>query len=63
MNLKEYSISVETTGTEYYTVEAHSKEEAIQMIKNGDGYLQSHENEWDSDFYIDDVVDLEGEEG
>lgn len=61
MSLKEYSISVKTTGMEYYTVEAHSKEEAIQMINDGYGYLQSHENEWDSDFYVDGVIDLEGE--
>ena len=62
MSLKEYSISVKTTGYEYYTVEAHTEEEAIQLVKNGDGYLQSSESEWDSDFVVDDVVELEGEE-
>ena len=61
MNLKEYSISVKTTGYEYYTVEAHTEEEAINLIKNGDGYLQSSESEWDSDLFVDDVVEL-GEE-
>ena len=62
MSLKEYIISVKTTGYEYYTVEAHTEEEAIKLIKNGDGYLQSSESEWDSDFVVDDVVELEGEE-
>ena len=62
MSLKEYSISVKTTGYEYYTVEAHTEEEAIKLVKNGDGYLQSSESGWDSDFVVDDVVELEGEE-
>ena len=31
-------------------------------VENGDGYLQSSESEWDSDFVVDDVVELEGEE-
>ena len=55
MCLKEYSISVKTTGYEYYTVEAHT-EEAIKLVKNGDGYLQSSESEWDSDFVVNDVI-------
>jgi hypothetical protein len=63
MSLKEYSISVKTTGYEYYTVEAHTEEEAIQMIEYGKGYLQSSEVEWDSDFFVDNVIDVEeGEE-
>ena len=61
MSLKECSISVKTTGYEYYTVEAHTEEEAIKLIKNGDGYLQSSESGWDSDLFVDDVVEL-GEE-
>ena len=61
MSLKEYSISVKTIGYEYYTVEAHTEEEAIKLVKNGDGYLQSSESEWDSDFVVNDVIEL-GEE-
>lgn len=59
MSLKEYNFSVKTTGTEYYTVQAESEEQAIRLIKEGDGYLQSHENEWDSDFYLDSVEELD----
>ena len=44
MSLKEYSISVKTTGYEYYTVEAHTEEEAINLIKNGDVY-----RDWETD--------------
>lgn len=61
MSMKEYSISVKTAGYEYYTVNAESEEEAIELIKQGDGYLQSSESEWDSPFYVDDVEEL-GEE-
>ena len=48
MSLKEYNFSVKTTGTEYYTVQAESEDEAIQLIKEGDGYLQSGESEFES---------------
>lgn len=57
MSLKEYNFSVKTTGTDYYTVEAESEEEAIQLIKNGDGYLQSSESEFES-FQLDSVTDV-----
>ena len=58
MSLKEYTVSVKVTGYECYSVNAHTEEEAIQMIKYGKGYLQSSEVEWDSDFFVDNVVDV-----
>lgn len=58
MSLKEYNFSVKTTGTEYYTVQADSEEEAIQLIKQGDGYLQSSESEFDS-FCLDSVENID----
>lgn len=61
MSLKEYSFSVKATGTYYCTVEAESEEEAIQLIKNGDGYLQSSESEFES-FHLDSVTDVDWED-
>ena len=58
MSLKEYTVSVKVTGYECYSVNAHTEEEAIQMIKYGKGHLQSSEVEWDSDFFVDNVVDV-----
>ena len=60
MSLKEYNFSVKTTGTDYYTVQAESEEEAIQLIKQGDGYLQSSESEFDS-FCLDSVENIDEE--
>lgn len=57
MSLKEYSFSVKATGTYYCTAEAESEEEAIQLIKNGDGYLLSSESEFES-FHLDSVTDV-----
>lgn len=51
--MKEFSISVKTTGYEYYIVNAETYEEAVEGIKNGDAYLASSEGEWDSEFYLD----------
>lgn len=61
MSLKEYNFSVKTTGTDYYTVQAESEEEAIQLIKQGDGYLQSSESEFES-FHLDSVEDVGDED-
>ena len=58
MSLKEYKFGVKTTGTEYYTVQAESEEEAIQLIKQGDGYLQSGESEFES-FHLDSVENID----
>ena len=58
MSLKEYNFSVKTTGTDYYTVQAESEEQAIRLIKEGDGYLQSSESEFDS-FYLDSVEEID----
>ena len=58
MSLKEYNFSVKTTGTDYYTVQAESEDEAIQLIKQGDGYLQSSESEFDS-FCLDSVENID----
>lgn len=58
MSLKEYNFSVKTTGTDYYTVQAESEEQAIQLIKEGDGYLQASESEFET-FYLDSVEELE----
>lgn len=52
--MKEFSISVKTTGYEYYIVHAETFEEAVEEIKNGDAFLASSENEWNSQFYLDD---------
>lgn len=62
MSLKEYNFSVKTTGTDYYTVQAESEDEAIQLIKKGDGYLQSSESSFES-FHLDSVEDVVWEEG
>lgn len=56
--MKEFSISVKTTGYEYYVVHAETFEEAIEQIKDGDAYLDSSENEWDSEFYLDDEKEI-----
>lgn len=48
--MNRYEISVETRGTEYYTIDANSEEEAIELIKQGEGYLQSDDTEWYGDF-------------
>lgn len=56
--MKEFSISVKTTGCEYYIVHAETFEEAVEEIKNGDAFLASSENEWDSEFYLDDEEEL-----
>ena len=56
--MKEFSISVKTTGYEYYVVQAETFEEAVEEIKNGDAYLASSENEWDSQFYLDDEEEV-----
>ena len=56
--MKEFSISVKTTGYKYYVVQAETFEEAIEEIKNGDTYLASSENEWDSEFYLDDEEEI-----
>jgi len=56
--MKEFSISVQTSGFEYYIVNAETFEEAVNMIKNGDAYLASSEVKWSSDFYLDDVEDI-----
>jgi len=53
-----YHISVRVDGYEYYTVDAKDEEEAIQAIKDGEGYLQSSEVEWNGDFYVDSVEDI-----
>ena len=58
MGLKEYNFNVKTTGTDYYTVQAESEEEAIQLIKQGDGYLQSSESEFES-FHLDSVENID----
>ena len=57
--MKEFSISVKTTGYEYYVVHAETFEEAVEEIKNGDAFLASSENEWDSEFYLDDEEEIE----
>lgn len=57
--MKEFSISVKTTGYEYYIVHAETFEEAVEQIKDGDDYLASSENEWDSEFYLDDEEEIE----
>ena len=56
--MKEFSISVKTTGYEYYVVHAETFEEAVEQIKDGDAYLDSSENEWDSEFYLDDEEEI-----
>lgn len=61
MSLKEYNFAVKTVGTDYYTVEADSEEEAIQLIKSGDGYLQSSESEFES-FHLESVEDVNWED-
>ncbi len=58
MSLKEYNFSVKTTGTDYYTVQAKSEDEAIQLIEDGDGYLQSSESEFES-FHLDSVENID----
>lgn len=57
--MKEFSISVKTTGYEYYVVQAETFEEAVEQIKDGDAYLTSSENEWDSEFYLDSEEEIE----
>lgn len=61
MSLKEYNFSVKTTGTDYYTVQAESEDEAIRLIKEGDGYLQASESEFES-LHLDSVEDVEWED-
>ena len=56
--MKEFSISVKTTGYEYYVVQAETFEEAVEEIKDGNAFLASSENEWDSDFYLDDEEEV-----
>lgn len=56
--MKEFSISVQTTGYEYYIVNAETFEDAVKMIKDGDGYLAASENEWSSEFYLDDEEEI-----
>lgn len=56
--MKEFSISVQTTGHEYYIVNAETFEDAVNMIKDGDGYLASIEVEWSSEFYLDDEEEI-----
>ena len=51
--MKKFSISVKTSGHEYYVVYAETFEEAVEEIKSGEGYLASSEVEWSSDFYLD----------
>ena len=58
MSLKEYNFSVKTTGTDYYIVQAESEDEAIRLIKQGDGYLQSSESEFES-FHLDSVENID----
>lgn len=58
MSLKEYNFGVKTTGTDYYTVQAESEDEAIQLIRDGDGYLQSSESEFES-FHLDSVENID----
>ena len=57
--MKEFSISVKTTGYEYYIVHAETFEGAVEEIKNGDAYLASSESEWDSEFYLDGEEEIE----
>lgn len=56
--MKEFSISVQTSGYEYYTVNAETFEDAVNMIKAGDGYLAASEAEWSSEFYLDDEEEI-----
>lgn len=53
--MNNYSICVKTVGEEHYTVTANSEEEAIELIRQGEGYLQSSEDVWDGDFFVEDV--------
>lgn len=57
-NLKLYNISIRVVGYEYYNVEAENEDEAIQSIKDGDGYLQASEVGWSGDFCVDSVEDI-----
>lgn len=57
--MKEFSISVKTTGYEYYVVQSETFEGAVEEIKNGDAYLASSESEWDSEFYLDGEEEIE----
>ena len=56
--MKEFSISVQTSGNEYYIVKAETFEEAVELIKNGEVYSNSSEVEWSSDFYLEDVEEI-----
>lgn len=56
--MKEFSISVKTVGEEHYIVQAETFEEAVQEIKDGNAHLVSSEDEWDSEFYLEDEVEI-----
>ena len=56
--MKEFSISVETSGCEYYIVTAETFEEAVEEIKSGEGYLAASESEWVSEFHLDSEEDI-----
>ena len=56
--MKEFSISVKTTGYEYYIVQAETFEDAVEEIKNGDAFLASSESDQDSEFYLDDEEEI-----
>lgn len=56
--MKEFSISVQTSGYEYYIVNAETFKDAVNMIKDGDGHLAASESEWSSEFYLDDEEEI-----
>ena len=56
--MKKFSISVETSGCEYYIVNAETFEEAVEEIKSGEGYLAVSESEWASEFHLDSEEDI-----
>lgn len=56
--MKEFSISIQTSGYEYFTVQAETFEEAVELIKNGLVTPCVEENEWSSEFYLDDEEEI-----
>ena len=56
--MKEFTISVQTSGYEYFTVQAETFEEAVEIIKKGLVTPFFEDNEWSSEFYIDDVEEI-----
>lgn len=57
--MKQYDISVRVDGYEYYSVTAETEEEAIQKIKDGDFAPVNSEVEWNGDFHVDSVEEIE----